>query len=458
MPINTDLNIAPYFDDYERENQYYKILFKPAYAVQARELTQLQTTLQNQIEVFGENIFKEGSIVKGCNFTELDELQYVKLVNSGVAFGSQVTNFDPTQFEPETKEEEVSGEIKKVRYVYEAEGQSSGLKASIILGSIGFTSRPPNLNTFHINYLNSTSSFDKFDPGENLYIYQYKFISEGGSKTLVGQVGTIQVAAASQDSNITGNSFAIVSEAGIIFQRGHFLYVEPQSTIVSKYTNLPTDLHVGFEVAETRVTALQDSSLYDNANGENSRAPGADRLKLVPTLTTKTTTEAAEDSSFFTLRKYSNGNAVQIRDVSQYNVIAEELAKRTNEESGSYVVEGLDVKTVQANTTVTEVSVGTGVAYVDGYRVENRTERFFALEDVTRTANTNAQPVSFNYGGYIPVLDFNGTPDFDFQVTDLRDENGLIIGSCFVQNIEADRIYIFGVDLTGSNTVKNIRR
>ena len=58
MPINTDLNISPYYDDYDIENQFYKVLFKPAYAVQARELTQLQTILQNQIEQFGDNIFK----------------------------------------------------------------------------------------------------------------------------------------------------------------------------------------------------------------------------------------------------------------------------------------------------------------------------------------------------------------------------------------------------------------
>ena len=29
MPINTNLNTAPYFDDYDLENQYYRVLFKP---------------------------------------------------------------------------------------------------------------------------------------------------------------------------------------------------------------------------------------------------------------------------------------------------------------------------------------------------------------------------------------------------------------------------------------------
>ena len=82
MSINTDLNIAPYFDDYNITNKYYRVLFKPGFAVQARELTQLQTTLQNQIQQFGENIYKEGSIIKGCTFTEIRNLKYVKVVDN----------------------------------------------------------------------------------------------------------------------------------------------------------------------------------------------------------------------------------------------------------------------------------------------------------------------------------------------------------------------------------------
>ena len=79
MPINTNLNQSPYFDDFDIENQYYRVLFKPGFAVQARELTQLQSMLQNQVEQFGDNIFKEGSIVRGCSFTNLNDLRFVKL-------------------------------------------------------------------------------------------------------------------------------------------------------------------------------------------------------------------------------------------------------------------------------------------------------------------------------------------------------------------------------------------
>ena len=54
----TNLNVSPYFDDFNADNDYYRILFKPGYPVQARELTGLQSMLQNQIEKFGQHFFK----------------------------------------------------------------------------------------------------------------------------------------------------------------------------------------------------------------------------------------------------------------------------------------------------------------------------------------------------------------------------------------------------------------
>ena len=42
MPQETNLNVAPYFDDFSVNNDYYKVLFKPAYPVQARDLNNLQ--------------------------------------------------------------------------------------------------------------------------------------------------------------------------------------------------------------------------------------------------------------------------------------------------------------------------------------------------------------------------------------------------------------------------------
>ena len=81
MPIDTDLNIAPYFDDFDETKNFHKVLFRPAVPLQARELTSLQSILQNQIERFGGYQFKEGTIIKGCAFTYDQSIKYAKILD-----------------------------------------------------------------------------------------------------------------------------------------------------------------------------------------------------------------------------------------------------------------------------------------------------------------------------------------------------------------------------------------
>ena len=63
MPQNTNLNIAPYFDDFDKDKNFYRVLFRPGYPIQARELTTMQSILQNQVESIGTHFFKEGAMV-----------------------------------------------------------------------------------------------------------------------------------------------------------------------------------------------------------------------------------------------------------------------------------------------------------------------------------------------------------------------------------------------------------
>ena len=75
MTQNTNRNVSPYFDDFNESKNYNKVLFKPGFPVQARELTTLQSILQNQVERFGQHFFKEGSIViPGSTFYDGDYL------------------------------------------------------------------------------------------------------------------------------------------------------------------------------------------------------------------------------------------------------------------------------------------------------------------------------------------------------------------------------------------------
>ena len=79
MPQKTNLNISPYFDDFDKDDNFYRVLFKPGFPVQARELTTLQSMLQNQIESFGSHIFKEGSMVIPGNINYDGEYTCIKI-------------------------------------------------------------------------------------------------------------------------------------------------------------------------------------------------------------------------------------------------------------------------------------------------------------------------------------------------------------------------------------------
>jgi len=167
MPIQTDLSVSPYFDDYSENNNYYKVLFKPSVAVQVRELNQLQTILQAQVEKFGDAIFKRGSVIDGCNFTFFDTLKYVRIRDNEV---------DGTP---------VNVEVYKNLYVKD----SDNLTAYVIDVDSGFESRSPDLNTLYLRYTNSGSNYskNKFDKNNILTVYDGKFTI---TKALVNEGST----------------------------------------------------------------------------------------------------------------------------------------------------------------------------------------------------------------------------------------------------------------------------
>ena len=79
MPQKTNLNVSPYFEDFDASKNFYKILFRPGYSIQGRELTQLQSILQNQVEQFGKYAFKQGDLVIPGEVGLNNKLDFVKL-------------------------------------------------------------------------------------------------------------------------------------------------------------------------------------------------------------------------------------------------------------------------------------------------------------------------------------------------------------------------------------------
>ena len=460
MVIKTDLNIAPYFDDFDIANKYYRILFKPGFAVQARELTQLQTTLQNQIEQFGENIYKEGSIIKGCTFTELRNLKYIKVVDG----------ITPENFVEKTV---VANDGTIDEFYYEIEGDS-GLKALIVQGESGFQSRAPDLNTFFVVYLNTVEigALEKkeYEPEDSLSIREYILRTEeidGEQVETIIDNGIVATTSVAGFSNPIGDSFGLNASEGVIFQRGHFLYVDDQTIVVKKYLSdetvefelEPNNISVGYIVDESIVSSQQNPDLLDNANGSpNENAPGADRLVLVPKLDSIPTAEAELDSEFFILRRYENGEAVETRDVTQFNSISKEMARRTYETHGDYTKKPFQFEIQKrAETDDFFIEMGEGTAYSKGYRVSNDTKRFFRVPDVETTDTISAQPMNFDYGGFVKIINIEGNLHLrTFQNVPLTDSGFNVIGSAIIKNITSDRLYLFGIRMNESESFSSV--
>ena len=444
MSIDTNFNIDPYYDDYDSSKQYHRVLFKPSYAVQSRELTQLQTILQDQVERFGSNIYQEGTVITGINITERSDIRFVKL-------NDQFDFVDPTIYNP-------SDTTK-----YYITGQTSGLRAEILKAANGFQTQDPNLKTFYVTYLNS-ATLDNGDAVQEFVRGEYLKIEDQDGVTVTTTTNSItsdlRITVASVTDHV-GPSYGVSTDEGYIYQKGHFIYAEPQFIIISKYTNSPSNVSVGFDIDETIQTASQDSSLYDPAQGSNNfNAPGADRLKLTPVLNSYFTTSAPD--SFFALIRFQGGQPVLIRNVTQFNSIAEEMARRTYEESGNYIVSGMDVTLEQTligyGGTVTSAVVSPGKAYAFGYEVKNISPTKIAIDLVTEKRSKQNHVTGVNYGSYYE-FDWNATANnvvlnhFDLDGTsyDLKDSGDAVIGSCRVKNIASGqvggkgKIYVYAV-------------
>ena len=68
-----------YKDDFLDSDGFHKVLFNSGRALQARELTTLQTILQKQIERFGNNIYKEGAVIRPGGVNLNPKYEFIKL-------------------------------------------------------------------------------------------------------------------------------------------------------------------------------------------------------------------------------------------------------------------------------------------------------------------------------------------------------------------------------------------
>jgi hypothetical protein len=387
MPQQTNLNVFPYFDDFDRENQYYRVLFKPGHPVQARELTTLQSTLQSQIEQFGDHFFKEGSVVIPGSINYIDNYYAVEIQENYL--GSTVFNYLPYL---------IGTRIR---------GSVSGVRA-IVVGILDLTNSERGNNTLYVNFLGSdtaTNSLQGFSANEVLIVEDGVFETSTTDEDSSVIIQPNEGFAVTIDNNPNSIASAVHISEGVYYLRGHFVDVEDQIILLDQYSNNPS-YKVGLEVIENIINSDFDIDINDNAQGfSNYAAPGADRLEIQAILTKISLDNSTPEltSNFVQLLEVRNGILQQQINNPNYNIFEKELARRTYDESGDYYVKP---PTLIVKETLDDLKGNNG-AFKDGQLTYNNNK---ASDDLGTYV---LSPLKALVSGY--EIDVVGTTYLDFE-------------------------------------------
>ena len=412
MPQKTNLNISPYYDDFSKDDNFYKILFKPGYPVQARELTGLQSLLQNQVESFGKHIFKEGSMVIPGNI-ELDNSYFAAKINDS-HLGIDVSVY--------LNEIIASNGGKGLR----VRGQTSGTVAVIKNFILPPAEGVENITIF-VKYQQSGTDGESsaFPDGEILVLEEP--LTYGNTTLTIGETVLTLV---SEEATATGTAFGV--NAGVYFLRGSFVDV-PSSLIILEPYSITPSYRVGFDISEEVINSNDDEALYDNAKGfTNFAAPGADRFKISVKLAKKALDDY-EDTNFVELMRTDQGEIKKLQDTSTYSELKKYFAKRTYDESGDYSVEPfrIDIQeslnneigndglftenrlTDEGNIPSDDifcVKLSPGRAYVKGFDVDLPGTTVLDVDKPRDTETVNVASIPFEMGSMLRVNNAQGTP------------------------------------------------
>ena len=409
MPQNTNLNISPYFDDFDKDNNFYRVLFRPGYPIQARELTTMQSILQNQLESIGQHFFKEGAMVIPGQVGY--DLQVQAIILQQSFLGVDI----------ETYRTQLNGQI--------IEGITTGIKAKVLY-SIPSTESSRGYVTLYVKYIESgdttsDTTLKTFQPNEQLLAE-----NEITFGTTLIEVGSPFGQLLPVDSSAVA-SVAYIN-AGVYFIRGHFVDIPSSYLILDQYTNTPS-YRVGLEVSESIVTPEDDPNLNDNAAGtSNYSAPGGHRFRIRTSLVKKAINDTT-DKNFIELLRLNNSKVEEFVTATAYSELEKSLARRTYEESGDYVIdtftitprENLDdgfnngvyrVGETSANGNLASdelvsFEVSPGRAYVKGYRTEFLVPEFVDAPKPRDFECVQNGIISFRLGQFMKVYDVYGWPD-----------------------------------------------
>lgn len=421
-----------YKDDYKDSDNYYRVLFNAGKALQARELTQMQTIIQKEIERFGRNIFKEGASVNPGGPTLNTRYEFIKLDTTTNTLPVDTTAIVGDEFT----------------------GQDSTFKFIVLEVVAATASDPATLYVRYTDTLNATT----FDTSRTVTAGEDVVGTNSGVTLTVQATDTVVNPA-------TGFGSRISIEKGDFFVQGHFVFVAKQSKIISKYTSLPT-VTVGFKITQDIVSSTDAEALYDNQGATpNTSAPGADRYRI--RLIIATDDEVDSDENFVYFCRVINGVIFDIvTGNNQYKAIEDRMAQRTKDINGDFLISPFILNFEDdSNANFLRAVVSPGLAYVNGYRAEKQYPTRIRVAKAQETTNLNNQVVAANYGNYILCDTIVGTPNVNvFQVRNLRSatgHGGSTIGTCRARYIEEDganfRIYIFDIVMNSGQKFSDVR-
>lgn len=335
--MSLNFNTFPYYDDYTPDKNFYKILFKAGYAVQARELNQMQSILQHQISTFANHIFKKNSMVipGGISLKTDAPLLYTSNVSLSSLVGKTISN------------------APLINGVYDLTNSTyfNDYITAVVLGYKEADDTYPAC--LYVKYFNSQRSENRslFNLGDSIYTLE----TSPQSVVLIGDgVGSGKVASIAK---------------GVFYTKELFVDVPAQSLIVEAANNVITNCNIGLNIVESIVDYTQDDSLLDNAQGyPNQYAPGADRYKVELILTKINYNAIVDDEKFINLMSIENDVITYLNVSAQYAELMKTLAKRTYDTNGNFIVGGLIPTVNKSNDDkYVWVSVGRGNCYLGGY-------------------------------------------------------------------------------------------
>ena len=467
----TTYSAAPYSDDFSQDKNYLRILFRPGRSVQVRELNQLQSNIQDQIDKFGRHIFKDGDRVLD-GYTNYDS----SIQSIGIIWENAATTLTDAQLTALRGKEITSTNWRaKILSAVKVTDNTTGYRLYIKL--IGGSGTIANSDSIAL-----AAGEESITVGTNTY---------AAEATIATHLTAVEAA---------GFHGGVFQDAGVFFVKGHFVHTDAaeafyaktvNSNVVSKLTG-----NAVFDITETIVESTTDTTLNDNANGEpNANAPGADRYKISLSLKFIPSTDTSVSSGQQRIKLLDIKEDRVVNPArTEYSELGKALAERTQEESGSYVINpfknevreyfndgagnrgkytaaeifnGSEANALLPNVTDTAtattegkkrfvVGVEPGVAYVQGYRVELEDKQDVVCDKGRESSDEGTETnykLSANRGQFIE----GSLTDSDSGVIELADlttnafapnkqyklfqeatgaNSGTLIGKCRIHAIE----------------------